>query len=132
MLRFCFVFILLGLLHTTAEAQINLRESGNIGAMFDRFVQLNRATATVPGWRIQLLATTDRSKMESARQRFQSRYPNITVDWEDARPYYKLRAGAFATKLEAIRLLKILERDYPTAYPAMDKSITPAQLAGYF
>ena len=96
--------------------------------MMDRFTEINKSKTFIEGWRIQLLATSDRQRVESAKLKFQSLYPNIFADWKHSAPYYKLRAGAYASKLEAIRMLYVLKRDYPTAYPAKDNSIRPAEL----
>ena len=114
------------------QAQVSINEQAAISQMMQRFVEINRARIAVDGWRIQLLATTDRTKLDSALRSFQNRYPNIAVDWVHERPYYKLRAGAFNTKLEATRVLYNLKRDYPSAYPAQDKNIRPEELAGYY
>lgn len=132
-LLFVFSFFLLPL--TNAQNIANeqgIKEGPLIGDMMERYVEINKSTPTLEGWRIQLLATTDRQKMETTRQNFQYRYPNIPVTWEHSRPYYKLRAGAFETKLEAIRLLYLLKKDYPSAYPAKDKNIRPEELVGYY
>ena len=129
-MRLIFSFLCLAFLSTISLAQgtINVNEEKEITALMDQFEQINRNTYTVDGWRIQLLATSDRSKVENAKRRFQTLYPNIYVDWTHSKPYYKLRAGAFASKLEATRMLSILKKDYPTAYPAKDNTIRPIDL----
>lgn len=106
---------------------ININEPPAVAAMMDKFEARSRAKPEVEGWRIQLIATTDRQKVEDEKRRFQSLYPNIRADWVHSKPYYKLQAGAFATRLEALRMLKYLRRDFPGAYPAMDK-IKPEEL----
>jgi len=85
------------------------------------YIKLKRAKLTRDGWRIQVFATPDRSKLEGARGTFINRYPNIPVDWVHASPWYRLRAGAFATKLEATRMLNSLKIYYTDAYLAKDK-----------
>ena len=107
---------------------IQYNEDQVVADMMDRFVALNKAKNTVEGWRIQILATNDRQKLESARQTFQYRYPNIPVDWVHNRPWYQLRAGAFSTKLEALRLKHILSQDYTGIYPVKDDNIRPSEL----
>jgi len=117
-------------LHHAAIAQgvIRVNEDPKVAQMVRRYVEINKSTETVNGWRIQLLATTERQRMESALYRFKTLYPNIPVDWTHAKPYYKIRAGAFATKMEAMQMLYILKLDYPTAYPAQDNRIHPDEL----
>ena len=110
---------------------IQLKEEPMISLMMDKFIDINKSSSNLEGWRIQILATTDRQRLESVRQTFQYRYPNIPVDWVHTKPYYKLRAGAFSSKLEALRLKYILEQDYPGTYPVRDKNIKPQELIGY-
>lgn len=131
--RFLLLLTLISGLTAIGQAQnITISEQAAISQMMQRFVEINRSKVAVDGWRIQLLATTDRTKLDSALRNFQSRYPNIAVDWVHERPYYKLRAGAFTSKLAATRVLYSLKRDYPSAYPAQDKNIRPQELAGYY
>lgn len=111
-----------------AQGRIEVKEEQEVTNLMNRFVDINSTTYTVDGWRIQLMATSDRSKVENAKRRFQTLYPNIYVDWTHSKPYYKLRAGAFGSKLEATRMLYVLKKDYPTAYPAKDDTIRPIDL----
>lgn len=114
--------------HSLQAQGIQYNEDPVIGEMMERFTSLNKSRVTVEGWRIQILATNDRQKLESARQAFQYRYPNIPVDWVHNRPWYQLRVGAFSTKLEALRLKDILSQDYTGIYPVKDDSIHPTEL----
>ena len=118
---------------TSVGAQnVLIEEDDPIGQMMDRFTELNKARSTVTGWRIQIMATPDRQRLENVKQSFQYRYPSIPIDWVHSAPYYKLRAGAFATKLEALRLKYILEQDYPGIYLVKDDAITPRELIGRY
>lgn len=132
-MRFIGLILLFGLgFFTQSTAQsVEINEDPIITNMMERWIELNKARNNIDGWRIQILATTDRQRMERARQNFQYQYPNISVDWVHSKPYYKLRAGAFATRLDAVRLLNILKQDYPSAYLAKDSSIRPVELLGY-
>lgn len=114
----------------TINAQGNIQISGNpvVEDMMARYSEINKSKQFVDGWRIQLLASTDRQKVENAKQRFNNLYPNIQADWTHSAPYYRLRAGAFSSKLEANRVLYIIKRDYPSAYPAKDNRIQVFEL----
>ncbi len=111
---------------------IRTTEEPLIASMMEKFVEVNKATEFVEGWRIQILATTNRQQLETSRQRFQYRYPNIPVTWVHSSPHYKLRAGAFLTKLEALRLKYILERDYSGIYLVKDDEIRVSELLNSF
>ncbi|MCB0642561.1 MAG: SPOR domain-containing protein [Phaeodactylibacter sp.] len=110
------------------QGKVTITEQAGISALMSHYIKVNKNTATVEGWRIQLMATTDRQEMEMALNRFRSRYPSISVDWVHAKPYYKIRAGAFNSKMDALRVLYILKQEFPSAYPAMDNTIRPYEL----
>jgi SPOR domain len=107
---------------------VTIKEDFPISKMMDAFVAKNKSTYKIEGWRIQILATTDRRKMEEAKAKFLANYPDISIDWTHSKPYYRLRAGAFTSKLDAVRLLHKLKEDYPSAYPAKDFNINPQEL----
>ena len=110
-----------------AQGKVTVNAPYAVNQLVEKYVEIQKATPTVTGWRIQLLATTDRQAMESTLYRFQSLYPYIKVDWEHEQPYYKIKAGAFQTKLDAYRILYLVKRDYPGAYPVIDTTIRPAE-----
>lgn len=97
------------------DAQIVITEDTNVSSLLQRHLDQNRMSTSISGWRIQLMATADRRKVEKEEANFTQKHPTIRVNWEHAKPYYKLKAGAFATKLDATRTLKELKKDYPSA-----------------
>lgn len=107
---------------------IVVHEETIVTQIMDKYVQINTEKTFIDGWRIQLLATPDRQKMERERRNFQYRYPSVTVSWVHSSPYYKLRAGAFTSKLEALRLKYILSQDYSGIYLVKDDKIRKEEL----
>ncbi len=103
-------------------SQATLVEDVPIGDMMKKFEQLNKSDLTISGWRLQVMATTDRYKVEREMEKLKSLYPNLkNVDWEHSKPYYKLRAGAFATRLDALRVKNQISQHFTGAYPAKDR-----------
>jgi SPOR domain len=127
-----YVFLSLLLLVTTLglAQKGSLTEDPTVTKMMTQFAENNKTKRTVDGWRIQIASTTDRKQMEEALRTFESKYPTVPVNWIHAKPYYQLRVGAFTSKMESLRLLSYLKMDYPSAYPAQDNAIRPAELAG--
>jgi len=111
---------------------VQVKLDGVLGEMVDQYTIQNKVTNSVPGWRVQVLATTDRQRLESVQQSFRYHYPNVPVDWQHSRPYYKLQAGAFSTKLDALRLKYILGREYEGLYLVRDESINKQELLNYY
>lgn len=85
----------------------------------------NRTNPRIEGWRIQILSSTDRQRVEAGKVQFLSMHPEFSADWVHEKPYYKLRAGAFLTKQEALSALILLKDTYPDAYPTRDNNIHP-------
>jgi sporulation related protein len=111
-----------------AQGQVSETIDPKVAQLIKTFVDNNNAATTLKGWRIQILASTDRQRVENALYQFQALYPNVPADWVHAKPYYKIRAGAFTSKREALRTLYILKPDYPAAYPVQDNAIKPQEL----
>jgi hypothetical protein len=122
------VLLLVSFFSAQAQGAVNEKAEPGIASLMTRYVELNKATPNLKGWRIQILATTDRQRMEDALRQFGSLYPSVPADWVHNKPYYKVRAGAFTSKREALRTLYILKKDYPTAYPVQDDQIKPEEL----
>jgi hypothetical protein len=111
---------------------VQVKASPAIVQLESRFVAVNRAQQTVPGWRLQLIATPDRNELERIRMRFISLYPNYPADWVHNKPYYQLRVGAFTSKLDALRMKHLLEADFDGIYLVRDEAINRRDLLQTF
>ncbi|OAV43467.1 SPOR domain-containing protein [Lewinella sp. 4G2] len=122
MMRILSVLFTWSLLSTcvSAQASVSVNVDPRVETLMDLFVRSNEATNKVSGWRVQILATTDRARLETVEADFKVNYPNIPVDWVHTKPYYKLRAGAFLTKQEAERLKFTLNRQFEGVYLVKD------------
>ncbi len=128
-MKFVSIILLSFFLSFQIKAQVSVIEDGAVRQLFERYVANNKSSQLVTGYRIQLIATTDRMKMEEEMERFVETYPDVTVDWIHSKPYYKLRVGAFATKLEAFPSLYRIKKDFPGAYLAKDNAVNVKELA---
>ncbi len=108
----------------------SINETPEVQSIMDRYTASNRMKTTIKGWSIQLLATTDRRKMEQTKDEFTQKYPMIFVDWEHSAPYYKLHVGVYQSKLEALRQLHQFKADFPGAFPRIENHIRKATLVG--
>ncbi|MEL6273518.1 MAG: SPOR domain-containing protein [Bacteroidota bacterium] len=110
------IFLIIGSASLTAQSNIIVRPDADVSKLLNAFVQANAAQNRVEGWRVQILATTDRQRLETVQSNFKLNYPSIPVDWVHNKPYFKLRAGAFQTKQEAERLKYTLGRQFDGVY----------------
>ena len=111
---FCICFLVPGF------SQIEVSEDFPIDMMVRRYSEINSSEQFIDGWRIQVMAKTDRSDIERAKEDFILQFPGVSVDWTHSKPYYRLRAGAFHTKLEAIHMIQLIKTKYPGAFPVKD------------
>ncbi len=103
-----------------ADAQVEVKEDFPIDMLMSRYANQNQAKQSIGGWRIQIMAKTDRLAIEREKENFLLEFPGVSVDWTHSKPYYRLRAGAFQTKLQAIRMLQDIKDKYPGAFPVKD------------
>lgn len=121
---FCLGVVLWAFRPVVAAQEIQLNEDPKITQLQRNWVNVNRSNPRIDGWRVQIMASTDRLQVEEGRNRFRQLYPEVTADLIQEKPYYKLRVGAFRTKLEALAFVPTLV-EYSGAYPARDSNIHP-------
>ncbi|CAH1002492.1 hypothetical protein LEM8419_03371 [Neolewinella maritima] len=113
----------------TAQQQrmIMVTPDADVERVLNLFAEINETNEEVEGWRVQILATTDRQQLERTETEFKATYPSVPVDWVHNSPYYKLRAGAFFTRAEADGLRQRLSREFEGVYLVKDE-VTEAEL----
>lgn len=113
-----FVFLLIG--SQAAAQSIVLDEEPAITDMMDKFKSEGQLSDQIRGWRIQIMTTDDRRKMEASRAKFTRMYPDTDIQWEHVRPYYKVKVGAWEDKRSLQVFLLEIKNDFPSAIPVMD------------
>jgi len=103
-----------------SQGEVTVNVSPTIETMMDNFVTKNKDETTVKGWRIQIITTDNRRKMETARGKFSGLYPDMEVKWNHVAPYYRVRVGAYENKMQLMGFLLELKRDFPGVIPVMD------------
>lgn len=114
-----YIFFLAFLVVTTlvsAQNRVVITPDADVARVLDIFADVSEVETQVEGWRVQILATTDRRRLEAVESDFKVNYPSVPVDWVHNKPYYKLRAGAFQKKQEAERLRQTLGRQFEGVY----------------
>ena len=100
---------------------IIINENDRISEMMSIYKKANEQENFVQAWRIQIITTDDRRKMETARAKFNGLYPAIKTNWKHVSPWYHLKAGAYKNKLELQGFLIQVKRNFPGAIPIMDR-----------
>ena len=75
------------------------------------------------GFRVEIFFSSKMDAREQARKvkaEFLSEFPEHTVHIKFVAPNFRVRAGDFRTKNEALKLYKSIQRDYPAAFIVPD------------
>lgn len=112
----CFSFLFLDF----CQGQVRIQEESGVATMMNDYLSMNRQSSTIKAWRIQIITTPDRRKMEQARGKFAGVYPHLESYWTHENPYYKVKVGAFETKEDLQNFLLELKKDFPSAIPVQD------------
>lgn len=99
------------------EAQVTVSEEPAVTRLMDIYRSNNAQETMIRAWRIQIIATTDRSQMDAANRKFERIYPHIDYNWQHNPPYYQVQVGAYEKKDDLEAFLLQLKRDFPSAVP---------------
>lgn len=80
----------------------------------------NMANKEIRGFRVQILATTDRRQMETVQREFERKYPDYPVHFAHNEPYWYLKTGAFITNQKAQAFMKKMAKEYPASLIVTD------------
>jgi hypothetical protein len=121
------LFIVLTIcLFTTRQGWAQV-DSGNVVVVKDpridqlvsKQIEINEETTRdsrrmMPGFRIQVINSTDRSKVFAAKTKMYQEFPELKLYLLYQAPNYKLKAGNFKTQEEAEDYMKQLSRFFST------------------
>ena len=129
-MKYTLLFIAFLFLNSASgQGIVTVKTSPSIDQMMDKFTTTNRAEKSIKGWRIQIITTDDRRKMEAARGKFSGLYPAVEVKWNHVAPYYRVKVGAYENKMQLMGFLLELKSDFPGVIPVMD-NIRKSELVG--
>lgn len=110
--------------------EVIITEDPAISAMMENYINWNKERDYVQGWRIQVINTDDRRLMESTLASFKAKFPEIGyVSWEQVSPYYKVKVGAYYSKIKAQAVLARVREFFPSAITVWEK-IKESELIG--
>jgi hypothetical protein len=125
--RFLPALLLFAGLSSLAAQPAAIQMPSDVRQMFDAWTADNFGSKGLPGWRVQISADTDRQRVEKTKTEFLTQFPDVPANWTHENPYYKLRVGAFRSRLEAQAFIDHIRPFFPGCYPAKDLAIPPAE-----
>ncbi|MBO7647395.1 MAG: SPOR domain-containing protein [Bacteroidales bacterium] len=116
--------LIISCVHCMAQNSVRYSVEPAIANIQDDYVRTWRRLGEMNGYRIQIAAVTgtnSKSTAESERYLFLSRYPDIPAYISYMEPYFRIRVGNFASRLDAYFALQEIISLYPNAYIIPDK-----------
>ncbi|HZG25297.1 MAG TPA: SPOR domain-containing protein [Chitinophagaceae bacterium] len=101
----------------TDSGIVNVYKDPRVNMLVKKQAQINEETTrnnrrSMPGFRLQVLNTTDRKNAIEAKTKIYQLYPELRVYLQYQSPYYRLKAGNFKTRQEAEEYQESLAREF--------------------
>ncbi len=108
-------------LRDAASFQVEWRLSPTLQALYERILESHRTTTTLPGYRVQVIATPNRLLADSMRIYLMENFPEMPVYRLYEVPAYKVRVGDFVDRRAAEQWLEQHRREFPAAFVVPDQ-----------
>src|SRR6056297_1063987 len=111
-----------------SQGKIRFQQDSVIQDLVIRHMIKNKQNPRIDGYRIRIysdLGTHARKESEEYKARFYENFPHIPIYQDYDRPYWKVYVGDFRTKIEAIKSLKKVKREFPAAFIVPDQINLP-------
>lgn len=95
-----------------------------IDSLLSLHKSFNEKYINIDGYRIQIFKGSGNSALENAElliEEFSEKFNEIPTYISFQEPYYRVRAGNFRTRLDALNSMRLIKSDYPSAFVIQDK-----------
>ena len=102
-----------------SHGEVKITQDSSVLDFLYYHLQTQQKQQGIKGYRISIFRDTGqdaRKNCMAVRSRFKSKYDTIRCHETFVYPYYKLYVGDFRTESEALKFLRIIERDFPNAF----------------
>jgi len=108
------------------DTGIRVYESAPVKCAVQRVYDYQRYSHGMsPGFRVQVDFGQDRNAINKVKSDFATQYPAMPCYISYQQPYFKMSVGDFRTKLDAVRFLNTVKKDYPAAFIVAEKIMPP-------
>ncbi|MFT4022161.1 MAG: SPOR domain-containing protein [Flavihumibacter sp.] len=96
---------------------VTVKKDPRLDQLVAKQIEINEFTtrearSNVPGFRIQVVNTTDRAQAIQAKTKVYQKYPELNAYLLYQSPYFRVRVGNFLTRKDAEAYLKKLSKDF--------------------
>jgi hypothetical protein len=120
LLHFIPLAMTLGLLLSSvvsfAQGTVTVNADKNFEILLDHYKKQNEAKASIPGYRIHIMSSPNRTEINNLKAKLYTSFPDIKPYMSYHAPNFKLRAGNYFYKLDAYRDLQKLMPQFPGCF----------------
>jgi hypothetical protein len=109
---------------TADTGKISMVQDHKIDDLVTKHIEINSKTP-IKGYRVKIHFGADKNKAKEVKAKFLSQFPDVAAYEKYDQPNFNIRVGDFRTKLEAYRLLKELQQEFPSAFIVQDEIELP-------
>ncbi len=127
--KYSFIFFLAVSFIIMAQSdggQVTIHQSPAVKKLVEKHIVINENYPKSQGYRVQILSISgvnSRDRANLMKAEFLSKFPDADVYIVYHTPSYKVRLGDFRTKLDALRYLQSIKKEYPFAFIVVDKIV---------
>jgi hypothetical protein len=103
---------------------IDTNQDARLNNMLEWHIANNKINKNIEGYRVEIFFSSDADARENALKKkieFLTQFPDNTVHIIYLAPNFRVRAGDFRTKNEALKLLRDIKSVYPLSFIVADK-----------
>lgn len=93
--------------------------------LLQKKLDLDKQKPSTQGFRVQLYYGSNRSEALELKSKFASLHPDTETYLIYQQPYFRLRAGDYRTRMEAYKLFRIVEKEFPSVFIVNDEISFP-------
>lgn len=106
---------------TLKIGEVEYQYPAKLDTLIDNFIAGNKEKQFYLGYRIQLIAGPNRQSVLKFKSDFYKDFPDKRPVLVYQQPNFKLRIGAYRTKIEAYKEMVIINKKFPNAFLIQDE-----------
>jgi hypothetical protein len=100
--------------------KVKYTQDEKITTLVNRRLEENRVKQSSEGFRVQLHFGNDRDKARDVKSKFLNQHQDVPAYESYQQPNFRIRVGNFRTRLEAMKFLKSIKSEFPSAFVVSD------------
>jgi hypothetical protein len=122
---FCFFLFTCTELIAQDSAGVKVLMDAKTEQLLQKKLELDKTKPSIQGYRVQLYYGGNRAEALELKSKFASLYPEIETYLIYQQPYFRLRAGNYRTRIEAYKLFRKVEKEFPSVFIVNDEIAFP-------